>query len=148
MSQTSTCPRCGFVTTHQPDGIPVSGLPEGVTAPPLPESAQPHPVGVCCSPFGIGEKLYWDMEGADPDLPPVQVVFKELLSIEGAEFRLTDGKWEQEGSPQAVSASVVVMGKSIFPCHQKLLDGMAGKEVEATVKSLTPVARWPVLEVA
>jgi hypothetical protein len=143
----STCPRCGFVTVDQPEGIRVD-TPSGLNVPPLPPEALPHPVGVCCSPFEIGQKLFWNLDLVDPDMPPVVAVFKELVTIKGADFKFVDEKWVQEGSPRATIAAIRIDKKSVHPCHEMLLDEVMERDLEVPVENLTAYERWPVLEVA
>lgn len=144
----TTCPRCGFISVKAEGGIKIEGLPADTKLPPLPSSAQPHPVGVCCSPYEIGQKLYWNLDLADPDMPPVQVLFKELVSIEGANFNLVEGKWVQDGRPRAAICAVKIDKKTVHPCHAPILDEVVERDLEVPVENLTAIERWPVLEIA
>ena len=127
----------------------IDGWPAGLPGPPeLPRAALPHPVGVCCSPFSIGDRLYWDCDGADDNMPPLSVYFKELVQIQSATFRLVDGTWVQEAEGCPLIASVVPDKKRVYPCHVDLFGDVLERELEVSITSLTAEHLWPRLEIA
>ena len=130
--------------------LEIKDWPAGLPTPPaLPTDAQPHPVGVCCSPFEIGDALFWDLNGADGNMPPLRVRFQELTSIQSAEFALIDNKWIKTGEPIAEIVSVVICQDSIYPCHRSLFpEDLFENDLEVLVTRLTLVDLWPVLELA
>ena len=143
-----TCSRCGFFLEGEVALVEIEGWPVGVAHPPLPVEAHPHPAGVCCSPFKIGDMLWWDLDLLEQDLPPLRVFFKTLTSIESPEFKLESGEWVQRGVRRAEKALVQVVKSSVYPCHEDLLGIASTEAIEVYVSGLTPLDRWPVLEVA
>lgn len=142
------CPRCGF-THGEIMNLDLDGWPEHLPKPTeAPQMLQPHPVGVCCSPFKIGDKLFWDLDSADLDMPPLRVVFKELVEIESAHFKLMDNKWIKETEPRASVAKIMVDKNAVYPCHESHLGELLDRDLEVKISSLTPVEKWPVLEIA
>jgi len=146
---TDTCPRCGWAHSDQPVPTSVVDWPEDLpTPPPLPTEALPHPAGRCCSPFAIGDLLYWNCADALQDGPPLRVLFKELVEIQGADYQLQDNKWVREGEPCPMIATVLVDNKAIYPCHVDLFGlELLDRELEVKIENLTPVTAWPVIEI-
>lgn len=107
-----------------------------------------HPVGHCVSPFAIGDKLFWNLDLADPDMPPLKVVFKELVEIQFAQFSLHNNEWVQDGGPRPMIASVTVDPTGVFPHHDRLLGReLLERELEVPIGNLVPEHLWPVIEV-
>ena len=149
MNESETCPRCGWAHSDASLPMQIDGWPAGLPGPPeLPRSALPHPVGICCSPFSIGDRLYWNCDGADDDMPPMSVFFKELVQIQSATFRLVDGSWVKEAEASPIIATVVPDKARVYPCHVELFGEVLDRELEVSITSLTPQDSWPRLEIA
>lgn len=138
------CPRCGFNYGADVSLTEIKGWPEGISFPPLPSTAHPHPVGVCCSPFILGEQLWYCV---DPDGPPAKVIFMELVGINAPSFDLKGTEWVQVSSRKAVTASVIVDPMSIQPWHEEHFGDKISSRFEVSINELTRLDFWPVLEV-
>ena len=150
MNSTHICPRCGWDCSEKPVTVNFEGWPDNIpTPPPLPpEAVQHHPIGVCPCPFEIGQKLYWDMDGADPDLPPLLVMFKKMAEIECAHYEFLDGDWVRRTEPKPRLAVVRAVASGTFECHKELFGEALERELTVTFNSLTPEDHWPIYEVA
>jgi hypothetical protein len=112
------------------------------------DMVNPHPLDGCNCPFDVGQRLYWDMDLSDPDLPPLLVIFKELAEIQSAIYVLKDGEWVKEEDAKPTVASVVVDQNSIFPQHEALYGrDLLARPIDVMISALTPSDRWPVIEV-
>jgi hypothetical protein len=142
---TEACERCGWI--HAPTEQPqIVNWPEDIPSPPpLPALINPHPIGRCCSPFAIGDALYWDMAGANPDLPPLKVRFTELTEIGGPSYHVENDEWVLDEEPKAITAEIVVVKEDVLQEHVMLFGCALHNPFLVKIENLTPLARWPVL---
>ena len=150
MNDLEICPRCGFSCSSAEFSTEVKDWPENLPHPPnLPETAHPHPVGVCCSPFEVGEKLY--LVTPNHDIAPILVRFKMLTEIASANYRLEDDKWIQTGPPEASTATIRVLPEGFFSCHKVELrvdsEEFLTQDVDVPVAMLHKVDTWPTIEI-
>jgi hypothetical protein len=96
----------------------------------------------------IGQRLYWNMDYADPDAPPLRVVFKELVEIQSAIFSLHDNEWVKESEAKPTVVSVLVDPTGIYPQHEKIYGrALLERPLDVQIESLTCEENWPVIEV-
>jgi len=105
----------------------------------------PHPVGSCCSPFAVDDQVYWDLSGADLDLPPLRASFRELVGIGGPNYHLEGNEWILDGEPKPTAAEICVESDSILPEHHRLFGDMLKKPFDVGIDHLTALNKWPVL---
>lgn len=112
------------------------------------ELASPHPAGQCNSPFIVDQPLYWNMDLAVPDLPPLRVFFKEIVEFESAVFTFQGNDWVKESEAKPSVVSVLVDMRAVYPEHEEIYGReLLENPIEVRVDSLTSVETWPVLEV-
>lgn len=148
MTKTTICTRCGWDCSLEyqlPDKI--EGWPSDLPCPPLPpEFVINHPE-VCPSPFEVGEKLYWDLDGEDPHGPPLLVRFKKLEEIASGDFTLKEGKWVRISEPSAYLAVVRAEPEGIQPSHEETYGEVLMQDMIVMISGLTAASRWPALEI-
>lgn len=150
MNETAViCKRCGWRCAEPPAEPQWAELDEGRLVKLPPDMTSPHPPGMCNSPFVIGQKLYWNLDLADPDLPPLRVVFKELVEIKSAVFTLLNGDWMKESDARPSMCSIVVDMAAVFPEHVEIFgEDLLKRPIDVLIENLTPEEHWPLLEVA
>ena len=142
---TETCERCGWEHVELPPPE-IEDWPEDLPPPPpLPSSMEQHPAGVCCSPFAIGASVFWDLGGANPDLPPILGRFQKLVEIVGPTYHLEGRNWVMDSSPKPVRAIFCVEASSIIQEHKEIFGPTLKEPFETNICCLTAAARWPVL---
>jgi len=139
MSKLRTCERCGLQVS---DELPRIGWPEDPSWPPLPPEANPHPPERCCSPFAIGDDLYWDLGGRLPDLPPVSVVFLGLTEFDGPTFRLEEGAWVEQDPLRLIAARVAIDPES-HAYEAAREEGYDPEAFDVLFEELSLAADWP-----
>jgi hypothetical protein len=147
MNDTLICKRCGWRCDEQEPRWMQDDEGQLVKLPV--EMTTPHTRDECNSPYVVGQTLYWDMDLVDPDLPPIRVVFKEVVEFESAVFVLHQSEWVKERDARASVVSVLVDMKAVYPQHEKIYGReILEKPIDVKVESLHPVETWPMIEVA
>ena len=140
------CERCGWEQdSNDPPAPPeIEGWPEFLPPPPpLPDLGSPHPVGVCPSPWKIGDVLYYDMAGGFPDLPPIRAYFAGINSFSSPSYYLDGDSWVVEEPGYALNGAKIILDKKSV--HPDL--PYTGDETGMVVlfANLTAAERWPVI---
>jgi hypothetical protein len=137
------CERCGW-DFARPHNIPEPKLP-GWKLPPLPPY-KPHPIGLCPSPFAIGDTVYWNLAGRDDDLPPIRGRFSCLTAFVGPEYDLNNGVWREKMRPIPSKGVFEIDGSSVSAQHINLLGSQLQEEwrcFPVDLEDIVPAAHWP-----
>jgi hypothetical protein len=144
MTELVTCKRCGWKCAADMPEAPWTETDDGrLLKLPL-EVATPHPIGTCNSPFFVNQALFWDLDQAAPDLPPLRVFFHELIQIESAQFTLVNNDWVKETEAEPVIATVMADPDWIFPEHFEIYgEEVLKRPFALRLSTLVAEEAWP-----
>jgi hypothetical protein len=85
----------------------------------------------CHSPFEIGDSVWWDIQGACPDLPPVRGLFVGLSDY-----------FEEKGQP--AGAMLKIIPDSVLKEHVEAMPSVfSNEQITVPCANCTPIERWP-----
>ncbi len=109
---------------------------------------RPHPEDSCPCPLAYGDTVFWNLGGADPDLPPIKGGFLALKGFCGPDYQLVDGAWKLVFEPIPSRAVICIDMHSVLKEHVDIFgDDLLGTRecYEVEIGDLVLAEKWPVL---